>query len=433
MEKGLWGYVDGSEEAPVATATDTKEKEIKEYRLKSDKAYSLIALSIHKSIQIHIVSVGTPKEAWDKLKSHFEFVSVTQTVRLNRSFYASTMDENTDLMVHITHMTTLYERLREAGEDVNDKKFAIAVLGSLPESYNTFIMSLNARDANQLSWDSIKPLLIEEYMKRKDKRVRVEKPSDEALYLHQKGASSSHYGNRSNATNTRGFVGGGQRRNQNGGRRSGISSSKQCWNCQGFGHISRFCPLNKEESNICFSPVVYSEREHSNYSENYENYPTVPDVALMITNSDYLDVGDTQLDEWYIDSGASSHMCHNINAFVDYCKYEVPTKICLGDGGIIFALGQGKVRLTLLDENGIKRFVVLQTVLFVPHLSKNLISVRAMAKSGAEICFDHEKCIIVKGETKFVIGRMMANDKLYRVSPFTNVSQFVCLSSGVVA
>ena len=148
----------------------------------------------------------------------------------------------------------------------------------------------------------------------------------------------------------------------------------------------------------------------------------------MITNSDYLDVGDTQLDEWYIDSGASSHMCHNINAFVKYCKYEVPTKICLGDGGIIFALGQGKVRLTLLDENGIKRFVVLQTVLFVPHLSKNLISVRAMAKSGAEICFDHEKCIIVKGETKFVIGRMMANDKLYRVSPFTNVSQFVCLS-----
>ena len=252
MEKGLWGFVDGTEEAPKATTTDQKEKEIKEYRLKSDKAYSLIALSITKSIQIHIVSVGSPKAAWDRLKAHFEFVSVTQTVRLNRAFYAATMDENADLMSHITHMTTLSERLREAGEEVSDKKFATAVLGSLPVSYDTFIMSLNARDATQLSWDAVKPLLIEEYMKRKEKRAKDDKSNDEALYTfnHNKGlftsrdnntpgnASSSHYGNRNSAMNTNfNSRGGGGGRKQHGGRRGGFSNqNKQCWSCQGFGH-----------------------------------------------------------------------------------------------------------------------------------------------------------------------------------------------------
>ena len=173
------------------------------------------------------------------------------------------MDENADLMTHITHMTTLSERLREAGEEVSDKKFATAVLGSLPESYNTFIMSLNARDASQLSWDAVKPLLIEEYMKRKEKRAKDEKSKDEALYTFHKASftprannsgnvASSHYGNRASGMNpnfnTRG--GGGGRRIQHGGRRGG-NAYKQCWSCQGFGHVSRNCPLIKK--NLAFA------------------------------------------------------------------------------------------------------------------------------------------------------------------------------------
>ena len=86
-------------------------------------------------------------------------------VRLNRKFYAASMQEGGDLIKHITYMTSLAEQLREMKEDISTKKFATVVLGSLPESYDTFLTSLNARKADELDWDNIKGLLIEEYLK----------------------------------------------------------------------------------------------------------------------------------------------------------------------------------------------------------------------------------------------------------------------------
>ena len=60
-------------------------------------------------------------------------------------------------------MTELANRLRELKEDISERKFATRILGSLPESYCVCISTLNARSADQLNWDEIKPLLIEEY------------------------------------------------------------------------------------------------------------------------------------------------------------------------------------------------------------------------------------------------------------------------------
>ncbi len=55
----------------------------------------------------------------------------------------------------------------------------MVVLGSLPGSCEGFISSLNALD-----WDNIKGLLIEEYMKRKEKGEKQSKESgqNEALF-----------------------------------------------------------------------------------------------------------------------------------------------------------------------------------------------------------------------------------------------------------
>ena len=109
--------------------------------LRSDKAYPLIAQT---SLQVHVSSTTNPKTVWEILQKHFEFVSVTQVVCLNCEFYAASMEEGADLMQHITMMTSLAEQLRELEKEISSRKFAIMILGSLPESYDNFISSLNA-------------------------------------------------------------------------------------------------------------------------------------------------------------------------------------------------------------------------------------------------------------------------------------------------
>ena len=73
------------------------------------------------------------------------------------------MAEGGDLLKHITERTVLAEQLKEMDDEISSKKFAVAVLGSLQESYDNFLASLNSRNADTLDWDSIRGALMEEY------------------------------------------------------------------------------------------------------------------------------------------------------------------------------------------------------------------------------------------------------------------------------
>ena len=192
MEKGLWGFVSGTVVKPevltengTVTAVQVAESKVKleEYNLKSDKAYSLIALSVEKDLQIHVSTKDTAKEAWDSLEAHLKFVSVTQMVRLNQRFYRARMEEGGDLLKHITEMTVLSEQLKEMKDEISSKKFAVAVLGSLPDSYDNFLTSMNSRDADTLDWSNVKGALMEEFAKRKDKEKQA--TDEEALFVNR--------------------------------------------------------------------------------------------------------------------------------------------------------------------------------------------------------------------------------------------------------
>ena len=111
MERGLWGFTQEGKETPPEESASATVKNA--FRLLSDKAYSLIALNVQRDLQVHISSVTDPLAAWRTLQKQFEFVSVTQIVRLNRKFYAATMKEGADLQEHLTYMTLLAEQLRE--------------------------------------------------------------------------------------------------------------------------------------------------------------------------------------------------------------------------------------------------------------------------------------------------------------------------------
>ena len=115
------------------------------------------------------------------------------------------------------------------------------VLGSLPESYDNFLTSLNARNADDLDWENVKGLLIEEYMKRKEKNEK-EESADNALF----------------ANRGRNFDRG---RHQARGGSRGASSGRgvTCFKCNQDGHIVKNCPYNNKQNN--------SRRESSNMAE----------------------------------------------------------------------------------------------------------------------------------------------------------------------
>ena len=458
MERGLWGYVTGKivkptvkTEGETVTSDDVikSQEKVSEYELRADKAYSLIALNVDKHLQIHVSSTNSAKEAWDSLQKHFEFVSVSQMVRLTRRFYAAQMEEGADLMKHITTMTSLAEQLREMKEDISSKKFAIVVLGSLPDSYENFMISMNARDVEKLEWNDVKGALTEEYMKRKDKDENKTR-SDEALLTMRRGGSSSSRGGRSAGRSRGGF----QARNSYHpyGGRGGFRGN--CYNCNEAGHKSQNCPkLFEDEASMAVAQgdwfhegdmalLATSELDEIDVKESDDTslVKKMKDfietllklLCLQVIIHLFADVIQTPCDnneevalissvetaedegvehEWCIDSGASQNMTFELSTLSDVEMFDNPTPVYLGDKSVVLSHGKGKTRLKTEDEN----CLALNEVLFVPKLAKNLLSVPSMTKRGAEIRFVGDRCIASKNGLSLTIGRN-TNGTLYKLS-----------------
>ena len=391
MERGLWGFTQEGKETPPEESASATVKNA--FRLRSDKAYSLIALNVQKDLQVHISSVTDPLAAWRTLQKQFEFVSVTQIVRLNRKFYAATMKEGADLQEHLTYMTSLAEQLREMKEEISSKKFATVVLGSLPESYDNFLTSLNARNADDLDWENVKGLLIEEFLKRAEKSEKQE--ADNALYVKRESFDRGRYQARGGTGRGRGsrfWKKDTPPRHDDHGNLKGVT----CFKCKRDGHMVKNCPLNNKPDN---KPNT-GRRESSNMAE-------LEGVALISSTMN-------RSDEWFIDSAATKHMTNDRSMLEDFIEYQQPKNIYLGDSTVIHALGEGKVRLPTVNSSH-DVVLDLHKVLFVPKLTKNLLSVPAMALMGAEIRFDKDKCLILKDSKEFVIGHLLS-DKLYTVN-----------------
>ena len=423
-------------------------------------------MAVSKSLQVHVRNTVCPKTAWDSLKSHFEFVSITQIVRVNRAFFAATMKEETDLIEHITHMTYLAEQLRELNEEVSSKKFAVVVLGSLPDSYDNFMTSLNARDANNFTWDEVKSALMEEYMKRKDKGDKYKTGAEDAYFVggSSRGSSRHHdayfvggYGNRGGGfRGGRGGRGGGrigqQQGNRNhenppfhprsanmqtiGGSRGGrgggrvgtyqsFRNPKDCWNCGELGHISSQCQQRDESANVVTEGESKNERE-SKRVKLEEDLFLESDVALAVVSKNVQDR--PCKDEWFVDSAASAHMTYDETVIFQYIKYDEPKKVFLGNDTWISSAGEGKVRLPIIDGDN-EIFLALHKVLFVPELAKNLLSVKSMTQNGAQVIFDKENCIVVppRDAPSFTIAKAVGN--LYKINILKHQRDYANYSS----
>ena len=180
------------------------------------------------------------------------------------------------------------------------------------------------------------------------------------------------------------------------------------------GHVSRYCRnLRNEEGNVAVyniddcSKMRNLDKKDDNHCSSNQIILQSDDIALTSNSSNM-----TSKTEWFIDSAASSHMTYDKTILMDFVSYGQPTQVFLGDDTVISATGEGKVRLPTHNDDV---YIALNKVLFVPKLAKNVLSVHAMTKMGAEVTFDKEKCVILKDSKKFTVGHIL-DGKLYRVN-----------------
>jgi len=118
------------------------------------------------------------------------------------------------------------------------------------------------------------------------------------------------------------------------------------------------------------------------------------DVYLDSSSSTHVDH-----EAWLIDSGASFHLTPHREWFCEYEKYD-GGDVFLGDDNKAIIVGCRKLKLNF--EGG--RIRTLLSVVHIPALAKNLISVSKLDDAGVKIVFRKDTCKMVQGALVLMQG-----------------------------
>jgi hypothetical protein len=91
-----------------------------------------------------------------------------------------------------------------------------------------------------------------------------------------------------------------------------------------------------------------------------------------------------------VDSGASKHMTFNKKAFSKHQEQEASMQVELSDDATYLPTGMGSIALCMPSGDVLQ----LDDVLYVPSLTKNLLSMSTMTNQRLMVKFDNQQVII---------------------------------------
>jgi hypothetical protein len=124
-----------------------------------------LILYISPSLRGIIRNVGTAKEAWDKLLSVYETRLASNILHLKKELYQCRMEDVTAkdaMQAHISRMRNLIDRLASVGTDITAEDAGVQLYLSLPDSYSHISAALSLKPVNELRFDVVASILLQE-------------------------------------------------------------------------------------------------------------------------------------------------------------------------------------------------------------------------------------------------------------------------------
>ena len=191
----------------------------------------------------------------------------------------------------------------------------------------------------------------------------------------------------------------GKAKRKKDGKKNFDVSKVKCFTCHKKGHFASQCPNKKKKSNT----QMVGSAEVDGFSRNFDEELCL--IACMAST--------TGKNIWYINSGASSHMTGQKRFFKDL--QEGGTGIHVELGGDVRYQAQGVGTVSFERESS--KPLSFVDVLYIPGLTKNLISISTLEEKGYQVKFrDHRVYIRPKGSNRsldWVIGRR--SEKVYKL------------------
>ncbi|GMI83839.1 hypothetical protein HRI_002053200 [Hibiscus trionum] len=414
-----WEITHKGFESPQNEASlSRQEKEaLTKTRMKDQHALTLIHQCLDDSMFAKVANANTAKEAWEILQNSLQGVDKVKKVRLQvlrGEFETLRMKESESISDYYSRVMTIVNQMKRYGETIEDVRVIEKILRSLTPKFDYVVCVIESKDLDSMTIENVMGDLqaqedklnrrqeesIEQALKAKAflKNNREEKNQKRqgrgrGRGYGQQGCGRSDREDRTSSRNRGRSRGRGRFNYQRPNEKKHDKSNIECYNCQKFGHFSWEC--QNESRN----------EERANLIEDQQDIEE-PTLLLALKNEEKNDAS-----TWYLDNGASNHMCGDKEAFVELDE-KVKGNVSFGDSSKVQIQGKGTILISLKDGS----HSLITEVYYVPKLRSNILSLGQLLEKGYEI---HMKdcCLWLRDQCGNLVAKVsMSKNRMFMLN-----------------
>ncbi|MHC6132813.1 hypothetical protein L8N14_020250, partial [Serratia marcescens] len=344
----------------------------------------------------HVENEETSKGVWEKLHELYDRKTSANKAHLIKKLVNLKYQDGKPITNHINEFQGVVNKLASMKLDLDDELRALLLLGSLPDSWETLVITVNNTAADEaVTWDQFLTVVLNEEERR-------------AQYGNTGSGSALVTEDRSRGKN-RGQAARGKSRGKSKERLAPKAKGKTpdgCWYCGKAGHRKADCRAR-----------IRDEAGNSGGDANQAAVVTPSVLVTMMEGPILASISDSDPKVWIVDSGASFHATPHRDLFSRYVPGDGIVK--MGNDGKSQVIGMGDVILSTKFSGRL----VLKDVRHIPDLRLNLISTEKLDEEGYESYFGSGCWKLKKGS--LVIARGRWNNQLYKTEELSR-SDHIC-------
>ncbi|KAE8684274.1 hypothetical protein F3Y22_tig00111146pilonHSYRG00032 [Hibiscus syriacus] len=324
------GYNEPADDDVFATLTPDQKTTLKDSRKRDKKALYLIYQALDDDGFEKISSASSSKEAWEKLQTSYKGSEQVKKVRLQTlrgEFESLNMKASESISDYFSRVVAVSNQLKRNGEKLDDVRIIEKILRSLDPKFEHIVVTIEeTKDLEEMKIEQLQGSLQAYEEKHKKKHEFTE----QLLKLQLKDMHESQRNDRNQR---------GQGRGRGHGR-GGSRGRGRGWNYNNNNSNNNY---EKGESSTRgrgrINPNSKAPNNKIEEKANYVEEKTDGKETLLLARKE-TDGG--QANSWYLDSGASNHMCGRKDMFVELDE-SVSGNVSFGDDSTIAVKGRGQL------------------------------------------------------------------------------------------
>ena len=322
-------------------------------------------------------SYKTAKEVWEMLEKKYKTEDAGAKKFVIGKFLKYNMADTKTVIKQVEEIQVLIHELHAEGCAISEQFQVGSIIEKLPPSWRDLKVYLKHKRREMTMEDLILRLRVEEDHRKGDSvdgaraNVIESEPSTKQKFQKFKGKKMSKL------------------------KPKGKDFKKikgNCWVCGKAGHKAQECHHRKDQT------VTRTNQAHVH--EFDDNLVAVVTETNMVSN----------VKGWWIDTGATRHICGDKNLFSEYKHMDDGEKLYMGNSSALNVEGKGNVLLKFTSG----KVVTLTDVLHVPEIRKNLVSGPILSKKGFKLVFESDRFILTKAG--MYVGKGYLTEGLFKLN-----------------